>query len=270
MGTEPDLAAEAREIGELVESMRRQGVVEAAPVERLAEDVPFSTLRQPDDGRVAVGIGDLDLLPVALELSGPLLVAGPAGSGRTTTLATLALACRSVDPSRRLVCFAHGSDELGQRVPWERYVAGEDDVLVAAEELTTQLTDDAIEGRPVVFISGLGDFLNTPADFPLQELLKACRKQGVPVVAEGETSTLSGSWPLLQPVKAARRGILLQPDQMDGDSLLGTSLPRVSRAEFPPGRGFLIERGRAIRLQVANCGEWTGGVLPIPELVIET
>ena len=54
-----------------------------------------------------------------------------------------------------------------------------------------------------------------------------------------------------QPFKAGRRG-LLQPSEMDGDSLLGTGLGRIRRADFPAGRGFLVHSGRALKLQVAQ------------------
>jgi S-DNA-T family DNA segregation ATPase FtsK/SpoIIIE len=38
---------------------------------------------------------------------------------------------------------------------------------------------------------------------------------------------------------------------MDGDTIFRTSFPRVSRAEFPPGRGILVHGGRLDRVQVA-------------------
>ena len=45
-------------------------------------------------------------------------------------------------------------------------------------------------------------------------------------------------------------GFLLQPESMEGDTILKTSLPRVSRADFPPGRGFFIARGKSMRVQL--------------------
>jgi S-DNA-T family DNA segregation ATPase FtsK/SpoIIIE len=44
---------------------------------------------------------------------------------------------------------------------------------------------------------------------------------------------------------------VLQPDQLDGDNFFKTPLPRVARADFPPGRGFYIRRGVARRFQAA-------------------
>ena len=105
--------------------------------------------------------------------------------------------------------------------------------------------------RSRLVIEGVGELLNTDADLPTQDLLKACRASDQFVIAEGETSTLTGSWPLLQAVKVSRTGIALQPDQMDGDALFKTPFPRVARADFPQGRGLLATGGSARRVQVA-------------------
>ena len=50
---------------------------------------------------------------------------------------------------------------------------------------------------------------------------------------------------------AARQGRLLQPDQTDGDSVLRTALPRLRRADFPPGRGVHVRSGQVRTVQVA-------------------
>ena len=93
--------------------------------------------------------------------------------------------------------------------------------------------------------------VDTEADMPLQELLRVCRDQGIFVIAEGETSSLTGSWPLLQAVKSHRCGIVLQPDQMDGDTLFRTPFPRTTRPEFPAGRGLMVQGGQVTKVQVA-------------------
>jgi S-DNA-T family DNA segregation ATPase FtsK/SpoIIIE len=72
------------------------------------------------------------------------------------------------------------------------------------------------------------------------------------LIAENETSGWTGGWgaALLNEVKAARRGLLLQPDETDGDSLLRTPLPRIGRNEYPPGRGVYVNRGKVYKVQV--------------------
>jgi S-DNA-T family DNA segregation ATPase FtsK/SpoIIIE len=103
-----------------------------------------------------------------------------------------------------------------------------------------------------VVIDSVAEMLNTDADQPVQDLLKACRTAGVFVVVDGETSDLAGSWPLFQAVRAPRCGIVLQPDQVDGEFLFKTAFPRMKRADFPLGRGMYVRQGRAFRVQVAH------------------
>lgn len=70
------------------------------------------------------------------------------------------------------------------------------------------------------------------------------------VIGESETSTWSSAWSLSQPFKSGRRGLLINPGDIEGDSLLHTSLGRVS-PEFIPGRGYIVGRGKARKLQIA-------------------
>jgi len=70
------------------------------------------------------------------------------------------------------------------------------------------------------------------------------------VIAEAETSAWQASYSLFGQIKSGRHGILLQPDTNDGDIILKTPFPRVSRSEFPPGRGLLVERGKVVRVQL--------------------
>jgi S-DNA-T family DNA segregation ATPase FtsK/SpoIIIE len=101
-------------------------------------------------------------------------------------------------------------------------------------------------------LDGLGDFLNSDADYALQDLAKVCRANDVFVIADGETSEVGGSWPLLQAIKSSRYGLVLQPDQTDGDLLFRTPFGRMARADFPRGRGMFVHGGRARRVQVAR------------------
>ena len=58
------------------------------------------------------------------------------------------------------------------------------------------------------------------------------------------------SWALLGEVNDGRRGLLVQPDSIEGDLLLKTPLPRLNRSEFPPGRGMYIHKGSFTRVQI--------------------
>lgn len=104
--------------------------------------------------------------------------------------------------------------------------------------------------RIAVFVESLPEFVSTAADGAMTELIKQCRRNGHLLVAEGETTTWASIWQMVLEVRNAKTGLLLQPDQSDGDTLLRTSLPRVKRADYPPGRGFFIKGGRWAKVQL--------------------
>ena len=102
-----------------------------------------------------------------------------------------------------------------------------------------------------MLIESIGDFLQTPADAALVEMVRQFKREEHFVVAEAESSSWVSSWPLFGEFKNARRGLLLQPDQTDGDVILKTSLTRAKRADFPEGRGVIVAGGKTRRVQVA-------------------
>jgi S-DNA-T family DNA segregation ATPase FtsK/SpoIIIE len=181
-----------------------------------------------------------------------LLVAGPPQSGKTTTLATLITSISRVRPDTLLYYFGNRRSLLPSSLPWTRAATTPEDIADLAGDIARVLEKDpAAPGTLAVVVEGVADFLNSKADQPLQELIKACRNCEQTVIAEGETTGLTGSWPLLQAVKASRHGLVLQPDQGDGDLLFRTSFPRSNRSDFPPGRGNYVRSGRVVRVQVA-------------------
>ena len=66
-------------------------------------------------------------------------------------------------------------------------------------------------------------------------------------------SSWSQAYNLGGPFKAARRGLVLMPTDTDPD-LLSTPLGRIRPGDFAPGRGFLVEKGKAVKLQTALLG----------------
>jgi S-DNA-T family DNA segregation ATPase FtsK/SpoIIIE len=89
---------------------------------------------------------------------------------------------------------------------------------------------------------------------PLVELIKAVRRSDHFLLAEAETSAWGTSWPLLGEVKNGRRGVILQPESLEGDLLLKTPLPRMQRSEFPAGRAVYIAKGGFERVQLPLVG----------------
>jgi S-DNA-T family DNA segregation ATPase FtsK/SpoIIIE len=84
----------------------------------------------------------------------------------------------------------------------------------------------------------------------LGALAKELRKAGHMVIAEGDVDAFKSYNELAQEMKAGGTGIVLQPDEYDGEALFKTPFPRLSRADFPPGRGMYAHRGRAYRVQL--------------------
>jgi S-DNA-T family DNA segregation ATPase FtsK/SpoIIIE len=249
VGGASGLADEVAAIGRCAAAMTRNGVAPAPAVESLPTRIASSDL-PPGDDRPTIGMGDDTLAAVGFEPDGGFLVAGPPRSGTSTTVATMVRSIATVRPTTDFVLFGRRGSPLGPVIPWVVAAHGVTEIESLATKLAGRL--GGLTGRPVVVvIEGIGDLLNTDADLALQDLLRTCRDQGVFVIAEGETSSLTGSWPLLQAIKAFRTGIVLQPDQMDGDTLFKVPFPRTTRAEFPTGRGLMVQGGRVTKVQVA-------------------
>lgn len=250
IGGDPNIARQAGDIQDLAASMRRANLVAAAPVERLPERLVASDFPATVGGLPLLGVWDETLEPLGFDTTGVFLVSGPPQSGRTTALASLVSSIRRARPGSKFVYFGRRRSPLAG-LPWDAAALTPDEIDTLATEWTDLIADEApAAADAVIVLEAVGDLLNSTADLSLQELLKACRAQDRFVIAEGETSTLGGSWPLLQAVKASRYGMALQPEQVDGDSLYKTSFGRINKAEFPPGRGLLVSGGKTFRVQM--------------------
>jgi S-DNA-T family DNA segregation ATPase FtsK/SpoIIIE len=139
---------------------------------------------------------------------------------------------------------------VGAAPGWEATARTVEDATGLAKELRAVVEDASTTGKVLIVIEQIGDFLSSAADSSLVELIKAVKRSDHFLIAESETSGWGSSWPLLAEAKGGRAGFLLTPDGLEGESILKTALPRVSRAEFPPGRGYFIARGKATRVQL--------------------
>jgi S-DNA-T family DNA segregation ATPase FtsK/SpoIIIE len=217
----------------------------------LPELVDPTSLPVEIEGRPVLGIWDETLQPVGFDPTGVFLVAGAPQSGKSNTVAWLVRSLLRCQPTHRFALFGTRRSTLVGAVDWDHRALTPDDMEDLATELTQLVTDDdpSTQGL-VVVIESIGELLNGPADLPLQDLVKACRTMDRFVIAEGETSTIGSSWPLLQAVKSNRYGIAMQPEQIDGDNIFKTAFPRMNRAEYPQGRGLFVRSGRLARVQV--------------------
>jgi len=250
LGESSNVAVQAREMQRLAVSLGRAGGARPTPVRRLDDSIALSALPAGAPGHPVIGVDDVTLGAAALPGFGPLLVAGPPASGRTTALATIRAALERSDAGVRRILLSPRRSLLA-RAGWHEVATGPDEAMALAQRLT-EAVERGSAGRLAVFLEALPEFTGTAAEFELERLMRILVREEHLVVGEGETSTWQQAYTLAGPMKAGRRGLLLVPGEMDGDTLMGTPLGRLRRADFPPGRGFLIVNGRAAKLQIAQ------------------
>ncbi|HLS73092.1 MAG TPA: FtsK/SpoIIIE domain-containing protein, partial [Actinomycetaceae bacterium] len=256
LGGSPNLAEQVRAIEKLAGTLRRAGVPEAPAVRRLPELIPADTMPPDVGGMPVVGVADDTLEPVGIEALGTFLLAGPPQSGRTNALHWLVNAIQRAHPEARFLYFGARRSALRGLDLWAEAATGTAEVAELAKQVVGSLAEPPPEGQvgTVVVIEALADFLTSPADAPLVEVIKAVKRNEHLVIGEGDTSTWGASWPLISEIRNGRRGLALQPDQLEGDSLFRTSFPRVQRKEFPVGRGMLVDKAKVRRVQLPLVG----------------
>jgi S-DNA-T family DNA segregation ATPase FtsK/SpoIIIE len=251
LGGDGNVAVQARQIEALAQSMIKAAVAVAPPVERLGDYLPLANLDSRGTG-VVVGIADDNLQSVQIEPIGSFVIAGPPGSGRSTALGTIAQSLKVKHPATDLYLLSPRRSSFARRGIWTQAADSPEKVEKAVQELAKLVDGGGLKpGTVALFLENLADFSGSPVEYELERVVKALLKQEQFVVAETETSTWSQAYAIGQPLRAGRKGLLVQPDEGDGDMLLNTGVGRIRRGTFPPGRGFLIGQGRARKLQVA-------------------
>ena len=251
LGGSPDLAAQARAAQTLAASLA--GVEPTPEIERLAELISAGELPPEVRGRPTIGVSDETLEPVGVPLDGIFVVTGPFGSGRTTAMTTIVQSIRRSRPDLAPYLIVARRSALATVTDWAEASRDADE----AEALATRLAV-ALEGpiadrdtNMVIVVENIGDFEGLMAETAVARLLKAARRADVPVIAEADTVTAGSAWQIFSELKTARAGIVLQPEETDGISLFRVQFPRVTRADFPVGRGILVTAGQLSRVQVA-------------------
>ncbi|HEX4729362.1 MAG TPA: FtsK/SpoIIIE domain-containing protein, partial [Jatrophihabitans sp.] len=204
LGGVADSNGQAAAVRAFAEAMRKAGPATAVPIGSLSDQVPLATLPSSMNGQPVLGISSHSLAPFGIEPRGSFVITGPPSSGRTTALRSLATALQRWDPSTELHYFSARRTGPTNGIGWTASWFG-DSVGPAAAELTSRLAQ-RLPGDPliVVFLADPAEFVNGPADAALQGLCKTCLVEDQFLVAEGETSTLIGSFGLLGLVKSSR------------------------------------------------------------------
>ncbi len=219
-------------------------------VEPLATELRLSELSAVADmgarpWRIPVGIAERTRSAAGLVAyqGEHALIAGPARSGKSTALLTVAAVCRAARPDITVVSVA------GPRSPLRGDpLAGE--VVAPAEigERLGPLVDDAT-GAVLVLIDdaealddqgGILDRLSS-SDDPELLFVAAGRNDGI----------RSGYSHWTRPLRKHKVGVLLRPDiDLDGD-ILGAQLPRRAPVAMVTGRGYVACAGETELVQVA-------------------
>lgn len=252
LGEDSNVAAQAREIERFAQAAAARPGPRPEPIRSLPAVIPAATLPERIGSLPVLGVADIDLQPIGFDPTGAILVAGPAASGRTTAVRWLAESFHRWAADSYLVHICSRRSPLSHLDLWTSSTTGPEAAKEVIDKLRpyAELSAEESPSRLAIVIEGYPEFVSSMVEGPLSELVKLCRRNGHLLIAEGESTAWASPWPLVMEVRNARTGLLLQPDQMDGDNLLRTSLPRVRRADFPPGRGFWIKAGTATKVQI--------------------
>ncbi|MFZ2501960.1 MAG: FtsK/SpoIIIE domain-containing protein [Nocardioides sp.] len=249
-GGSGNVADQSEAIGKLAADMRRRGIPEAPPVLSLPQEIPDASLPSAVNGWPVLGVSDETLEPVGFEPVGSFIVGGGPGSGRSNALLVLARSLRCWDEDLAFVYLGGRRSALPDLHPWDVVATDVQEVADVAKQLTEALAGPGRTKRMAIFIEGVSELVTTVADAPLVQLARAVKRSEHLIVAESETATWASIYPLYAELKSSRRGILLQPDHLEGDAIMKTPFPRAHRSEFPVGRGMAVMAGRATRVQV--------------------
>lgn len=207
---------------------------------RLPRTVAADTITDPPAG-LLVGLGGDDASPVCLPVEARratlAVVLGPPGSGRSTTLVTIAGSARAAGWAVLTVGAEHARDSGG--LP---------DSLAEAGKQGTGL---------LVLVDGLAGVAQTQAEDVLltwvEEVSLSASQGGQPpraLVVAADPGDIGGFRGLGARLPRERVGVILQPTSPSDGSPLGVSVPT---GDDPlPGRGVLVVRGTCLAVQVAQ------------------
>lgn len=212
--------------------------------------IPSARLGAQDTMTVTVGV-DEESLGVAflhLGVDGHAVVSGPRGSGRTSALATLAAAGRSVGATVVVIVADPASHLEGVRSGPTPPV-GLDAMDPALEGLVDRWRE-ATRAAPLLLLVDDADL--TPDEHPALSAVAVSRQAGLHLVVSGQADRLRsryGHW--TREVLAHRTGLMLAPDlDLDGD-LVGTRLPRRLPLAPRPGLAWRVSGGSEGLVQLA-------------------
>lgn len=171
-----------------------------------------------------------------------LTIAGPAGSGRTTALLTIARQVRAADPQLPIVAVT-SDPEIAQ--------AGVFDAIGTLADLEPVFEALPTDPRRWLIVVDDADVLDDELGV-LTELARKPLNHVTLVIAVRSTTARQafGHWTRF--VRGSGIGVILQPDNAIDGELFGVRLPRGERLPARPGRGYLVAGGVATDVQLAH------------------
>ena len=255
-GNDPTGEGQAAAVAEAAaEAAARWPGASAPPIEPMPTRVELASLDPaPEPLAAALGLGDAELAPVTVDLSERhLLVAGPYRSGRSTALATLVGSLRASTPGVELHLLAPRRSPLVELELWDSVAAGHEECDRRATELAALVEERDGDGPPlVVVVDDADELAESAAALPLEVVVRRGRDRNARVLAAAERVAAQrafSGW--LRELRKDEHGVLLSPDAETDGELLGVRLPRRTNPVYPPGRGYLVERGAVELVQVA-------------------
>lgn len=242
--------------------------------------------------------------------AGIMLVTGPAGSGRTTTICSavesIQETARTADTALELALLSPRRSPLAESIHFHMIGDDHDSAQSLLQSLRRSLhptasSDPSAPVRPalhhattfdsrgtlaqndppavvpvasrrgrrgsshsrkVLVIEDLGGFSGSGLERGLAEMLMLLKHRDWTVIVEGENATLGLNWELTAPLRGARWMLALQPDANDAPALFTTPFTHARRADFPPGRGFLVTDGKTSCVHIALPKHSPGGSQP--------
>ena len=201
---------------------------------------------------IPVGLGANVLAPVDLRLrvGEPVLVAGPARSGRTTALMTVAESSRRQNAIIRIAVLVASAASRGE---WHDRT-GDSKIWM----LTTSVTElrtwiDQQVGTDLPALVLIDDAERIDDDAGQLAALFVSRHRNVRVVVAGRADLLRtayGHWSA--PARRSRHGFALRPNLDTDGELWQSPLPRRLRVRGGPGRGVVLDDGGFEVVQIAQ------------------
>jgi S-DNA-T family DNA segregation ATPase FtsK/SpoIIIE len=195
-------------------------------------------------GSLVLGVGGDDLQPVTIDTTAGLsfLIAGPAGSGRTSALELLAR--QLLDCGRVVAVVAESRSPLG--------ALDDQPAAFLVDPSDVRGLRTVQQGHPdlVAVVDDVERLAGSGIDDVLTELARSGRQTGAGVVCAGMTHELLTQFRgLAVEVRRQQTGVLLHPSS-PADGELFTVRASPVRERFP-GRGLHVDRGRLTPVQVA-------------------